>query len=113
MEEKKKKQDGLVKRGINTMELENMAGLNKPFDGKIGEDCFFDSYTDDGFEQLLIEQKNLINLLKAHNQPKYMANRILIILDDLVGSALFSGTKGSFFKGFSTRHRYVIYYVVN
>jgi hypothetical protein len=106
LEEKKKKQDGLVKRGVNTMELENMAGINKPFDGKIGEDCFFDSYTDDGFEQLLIEQKNLINLLKAHNQPKYMANRILIILDDLVGSALFSGTKGSFFKGFSTRHRH-------
>jgi hypothetical protein len=105
LEEKKKKQDGLVQRGINTMEIESLASLDTPFDGKIGEDCFFDSYTDDGFEQLLVEQKNLINLLKAHNKPKYLANRILIILDDLVGSALFSGTKGSFFKGFSTRHR--------
>jgi hypothetical protein len=45
------------------------------------------------------EQKSLINLLKCHGRPKYLANRILIIFDDLVGSALFSGTRGSYFKG--------------
>ena len=32
--------------------------------------------------------------------------RILIIFDDLVGSALFSGTRGSYFKGVNTRHRH-------
>lgn len=41
LEEKKKKRDGLVHRGVNTMEIENMGGLNTPFDGLIGEENFF------------------------------------------------------------------------
>lgn len=60
------------------MEIESLASLDKPFDGKIGEDCFFDNYTDDGFEQLLIEQKNLINLLKAHNSIMFLTFRAKI-----------------------------------
>lgn len=42
---------------------------------------------------------NMIKALKKHDQPKYLANRILIIFDDLVGSTLFSGSRGSYFKG--------------
>jgi hypothetical protein len=41
----------------------------------------------------------LITLLKKHGESKYLANRILIIFDDLVGSALFAGSRGSYFKG--------------
>lgn len=45
-------------------------------------------------------------MLKKHGKPKSLANRILIIFDDLVGSSLFRGNKGSFFTGLNTRHRH-------
>ena len=79
LEEKKKKRDGLVHRGVNTMEIENMGGLNKPFDGLIGEENFFDDYNDEHFRGVMEEQKSLINLLKSHGRPKYLANVIAII----------------------------------
>lgn len=41
----------------------------------------------------------VIRLLKKYGEPKYLANRILIIFDDLVGSSLFAGSRGSYFKG--------------
>ena len=75
LEEKKKKRDGLVHRGVNTMEIENMGGLNKPHDGLIGEENFFDDYNDEHFRGVMEEQKSLINLLKSHGRPKYLANR--------------------------------------
>lgn len=37
LEEKQKKLDGLVQRGINSMEIESLASLEKPFDGLIGK----------------------------------------------------------------------------
>lgn len=79
LEEKKKRQDGLVKRGVNTMEIENMGGLNKPFDGLIGEENFFDDYNDEHFRGVMEEQKSLINLLKSHGKPKYLANVVVPI----------------------------------
>lgn len=87
--------DGLVK---NSQEEE--------FTGKIPEEHFFTSYDDETFSDIMEEQLGLIKLLKKHNQPKYLANRILIIFDDLVGSSLFSGSKQSYFKGVNTRHRH-------
>ena len=99
IERNKKKQDGLVTRGVDTTEIEKLVELNKPFDGLIPEENFFDDYDDETFRGIMEEQKSLINLLKAHGKPKYLANRVLIIFDDLVGSALFSGTRGSYFKG--------------
>lgn len=71
--------DGLVQRGINSLEIESLASLEKPFDGLIGEENFFDDYNDEHFRGIMEEQKSLINLLKSHGQPKYLANRILII----------------------------------
>ena len=56
--------------------------------------------------EIMEEQMTLIKALKKQNQPKYLANRILIIFDDLVGSSLFSGSRGSYFKGVNTRHRH-------
>jgi hypothetical protein len=48
----------------------------------------------------------LIDVLKKHDKPKYLADRILLIFDDLVGSALFSNARDNLFKGFNTRHRH-------
>lgn len=76
------------------------------FSPYIPEEHFYDDYDDDTFRTIMEEQKALIKLLKKHGQPKYLANRILVIFDDLVGSALFSGKRGSYFKGVNTRHRH-------
>ena len=76
------------------------------FTGYIPEECFFDDYDEETFKEIMEEQKTMINLLKKHGKSKYLANRILIIFDDLVGSSLFSGSRGSYFKGVNTRHRH-------
>lgn len=101
--ESKHKQDGLVSRPQVGAALIDDEPKWQP---EIPEDCFFDDYTEERFQNIMEEQMNMIKLLKKHNKPKYMANRILIVFDDLVGSSLFSGARGSYFKGVNTRHRF-------
>ena len=79
---------------------------DEKFTGFIPEECFFDDYDDDTFRDIMEEQKKMINLLKSKGISKHLANRILIIFDDLVGSSLFAGSRGSYFKGVNTRHRH-------
>lgn len=79
---------------------------NDDFDGKIVEDCFIDTYDENTLEKIMDEQMTIVKLLKKHGATKFMANRILIIFDDLVGSSLFSGTRNNPFKGLNTRHRH-------
>jgi len=87
-------------------DLDNLIIDPQDFDGMIPEEHFFDGYDDESFREIMEEQMEMIKLLKKHGKPKFWANRILIIFDDLVGSALFSGTRGSYFKGVNTRHRH-------
>lgn len=86
--------------------LEGLVNQRDDFDGKIPANHFFSKYDDETFESIMEEQLSVIKLLKKFKQPKYLANRILIIFDDLVGSSLFSGSKQSYFKGVNTRHRH-------
>lgn len=86
--------------------LEGLVNRSEDFTGRIPEEHFFTSYDDETFEGIMEEQLSVIKLLKKHNQPKYLANRVLVIFDDLVGSSLFSGKKQSYFKGVNTRHRH-------
>ena len=79
---------------------------DEEFSGRIPPEHFFTSYDDETFSDIMEEQLSVIKLLKKYNQPKYLANRILVIFDDLVGSSLFSGKKQSYFKGVNTRHRH-------
>lgn len=79
---------------------------DEEFSGRIPADHFFTSYDDETFSDIMEEQLAVIKLLKKYKQPKYLANRILVIFDDLVGSSLFSGKKQSYFKGVNTRHRH-------
>lgn len=76
------------------------------FDGKIDEECFFDDYSPKTLEKIANEQKEMIKLLKKYKASKHLANRVLIVFDDLVGSSLFGNEKGNFFKGLNTRHRH-------
>ena len=76
------------------------------FDGKIPADCFFTEYSENDLTNILNEQNTVIKLLKKHKKTKYLANRILFIFDDLVGSNLFSQDRKNPFKIFNTRHRH-------
>lgn len=84
---------------INTNKIEE-------FDGRIPEENFYHKYTEDDLEKLLSRQKAIVDALQKHNKPKYLADRILLIFDDLVGSSLFSMAQDNLFKGFNTRHRH-------
>lgn len=48
----------------------------------------------------------MVKLLKSHEKSKHMANRILFIFDDLVGSTLFNNSRDSPFKRLNTNHRH-------
>lgn len=85
--------------GLNTNEIED-------FDGRIPESNFYHSYTHADLQAILVKQKAVIDALKKHNKQKYLADRILFIFDDLVGSSLFSMSQDNCFKGFNTRHRH-------
>lgn len=76
------------------------------WDGKIPEENFYHQYTENTLDKILAQQKQIIDVLKKHGQPKYLADRVLLIFDDLVGSALFSNARDNLFKGFNTRHRH-------
>jgi hypothetical protein len=102
----KKNEGKVVENPPLSSELEALVQEKKDFTGMIPAEHYFDSYNDDKFREIMEEQMSMIKLLKKHNQPKYLANRILIIFDDLVGSSLFAGSRGSYFKGINTRHRH-------
>lgn len=76
------------------------------FDGKLSEECFYEDYNEETLRMIYTKQMTLVKLLKKHGQTKHIANRLLIIFDDLVGSVLFSNARGNIFKGFNTRHRH-------
>lgn len=104
-----------IKKKKDEQEIESavVGGLPRPtveeedkFSPYLTEDDFYDDYDDDQFSALMLEQKKMINVLKADGEPKYTANRLLVMFDDLVGSPLFKGQKGSYFTGVVTRHRH-------
>ncbi len=102
----KREVDSIVEQAKPDQALEGLVNPDHGFDGKIPEEHFFDDYDDDTFRNIMDEQMKLIKLLKKHGKTKHLANRILVIFDDLVGSALFNGKRGSYFKGVNTRHRH-------
>lgn len=80
--------------------------LEDKFQEEIPEECFHDAYSDGKFREIMEDNKRMVTMLKEHGQLKTLANRILCIFDDQVGSALFSGKSAAYFKGVNTRHRH-------
>ncbi|MEG3883812.1 ATPase/DNA packaging protein [Microcoleus sp. herbarium19] len=89
-------------------EIEQLVKDTDPdeFDGKIPEECFRTDYDESNLVAIMEEQNAIITLLKKHGKPKHLANRILIVFDDMVGSTLFSSKKESPFKRLNTNHRH-------
>ncbi len=75
-------------------------------DGVIPEECFYSNYAEEDLSKMMKEQKKMIKMLKDHGKSKHLANRILIIFDDLVGSTLFSNARDNFFKMLNANHRH-------
>lgn len=87
-------------------ELEGLVNPSPMVDFKIPEDCFYDDYDEDTLAGIMEEQMTIVKMLKKYGQSKHMANRLLIIFDDLVGSSLFNNRKDNPFKRLNTNHRH-------
>jgi hypothetical protein len=110
-EEKKRREGAFKDKIVQDAPLgaqfdEANSNRKEEFDGKIPESNFYHSYSDEDLEKILTRQKGVVDALKKHDKPKFLADRILLIFDDLVGSTLFSMAKDNLFKGFNTRHRH-------
>lgn len=87
-------------------ELEGAVNMKPLIDKKIPSKCFYSEYDEDTLESIMDEQMTIVEMLKEHEQSKHMANRVLIVFDDLVGSNLFNGRKANPFKRCNTNHRH-------
>ena len=90
--------------------------IDKAFEALMGDDEFKANIPDKFFfhgnevvgavKKHLDNNKMVVDLLDEHGQLKTMADRILLICDDQVGSDLFVGPLKKYFVGANTRHRH-------
>ena len=76
------------------------------FNAKIPEGCFMADYTESDLLTIVKEQDSIIRYIKKHGYSKHVANRILMICDDMVGSDLFNNSKKNPFKMLNANHRH-------
>lgn len=86
--------------------LEKYAPTYESFDGLIPEENFVHEYSSDLLLDTLAQQDCVIKYLKDHGKTKYLADRILFIFDDMVGSSLFSNERRNPFKMLNANHRH-------
>lgn len=79
----------------------------KDFDPKIPEEFFIEEYSQEALKEILDEQNAMVNQIEDHGGNKYLANRLLIILDDLVGSDAFKRNRKNPFIMANTNHRHL------
>lgn len=87
-------------------ELEGLVNPKPLTDFRIPENHFYSEYDEATLVSIMEEQMAVVRLLKKHEQSKHLANRLLIIFDDLVGSSLFNGRRDNPFKRLNTNHRH-------
>jgi hypothetical protein len=93
--------------------FDDVPTYDNEFDGRLDEDSFYEEYSEVSLSKIFNKQMGIklfyiemIKLLKSVGRTKHLANRILLIFDDLVGSSLFSNARDNVFKGLNTRHRH-------
>jgi len=106
MEKKNKKEFSIVEKPSPESAFEGLISTAPLLDKKIPEDNFFSDYDEDGLRSIMEEQMMIVRLLKEHGKSKHLANRVLMIFDDLVGSSLFSNARQNAFKMLNTNHRH-------
>jgi hypothetical protein len=106
MAHKKEEENAVIQHSVDTTGIESDVDLQKMTDFRIPEDCFYSEYDEDTLADIMAEQMRMVKLLKKAGQSKHMANRLLIVFDDLVGSSLFSAKKDNPFKKLNSNHRH-------
>ena len=77
------------------------------FTGKIDESCLMSVYSEEDLQDIMDQQNEMINFLKNEGYSKHYADKILLVMDDLVGSNLYNNTKKNPFKVLCTTHRHL------
>lgn len=95
----------IVRRNRGTA-LDGLVNPQPLTDKTIPEECFYSEYDEDTLIKVMDEQLVMIRALKEAGKSKHLANRVLFIFDDLVGSQLFSGKRDNPFKKLNTNHRH-------
>lgn len=106
LEEEEPQMDGVVVRKKAASELSQMVSTDPLIDRRVPESNFYTEYTKDALSEIMQEQMAMVKILKAYGKSKHLANRFLIIFDDLVGSSLFGSEKQNPFKMLNTNHRH-------
>ena len=107
MRKKAKDKDAVVKPINPAAEIEQfIPKQDKEFDGTIPDENYFHEYNEKVLMEIIQDQKALVDILKSHGETKHTAHRILIVLDDMVGSDLFSNRRDNFFKMLNANHRH-------
>lgn len=115
LEKKKEKPEFVMNRPKNTpidgdtsvdVVEGNKGETEDRFNAVIPEDCFLEDYCEEDLISILAEQQKMIDLLSSHGKSKHLANRTLLIFDDLVGSSLFTGSRNNPFKKLNCNHRH-------
>jgi len=108
MAQARKQKDNVVEEAPAHIPLSGLVGNgDTEFDGVIPEKNFITEYHREDLVELMENQRSMVAFLKEHGESKHLANRILVVFDDLVGSDLFSITSNNPFKTFNTNHRHM------
>jgi hypothetical protein len=102
---KKKKQDAnpIVKE---PEEKPIVPEFEEEFDPHIPEENFVAEFDIEDIRDMMKSQMQMVSFLKKNKQSKHLANRILFIFDDMVGSELFNQSKSNPFRTFNSNHRH-------
>jgi hypothetical protein len=76
------------------------------FDPRIPDAMFMTEYDESTLAAMMQEQLDVVEALEGLGATKHLADRWLILFDDLVGSNLFSGRRNNPFKRLNTNHRH-------
>jgi hypothetical protein len=96
----------IVQSRTKGLALQGLVNPEPLLDKKIPEDCFYSEYSSETLQEIMDEQMVMVRALKKYGKSKHLANRLLIIFDDLVGSQLFSNARGNPFKKLNSNHRH-------
>lgn len=80
--------------------------FEEEFDPRISEENFIAEFNIEDIRDMMTSQMQMVRLLKKHGQSKHLANRVLFVFDDMVGSELFAPSKSNPFRTFNSNHRH-------
>lgn len=79
----------------------------KVFDPHVPDDMFMTEYDENTLKGMIKEQDDMVEALEELGKTKHLADRWLLIFDDMVGSTLFNSRRANAFKKLNTNHRHL------